>query len=69
MPMSTPTSAAAAVPASSASVRVSQPGRTSLQHTERNAPVKAPTLIKPAWPRLSSPKMPTVRFSETAMIT
>ena len=29
----------------------------------------ASTLIKPAWPRLSSPKMPTVRFSETAIIT
>ena len=24
-------------------------------------------LIKPAWPRLSSPRMPTVRFSDTAM--
>ena len=23
--------------------------------------------MKPAWPRLSSPEMPTVKFSETAM--
>ena len=30
-------------------------------------PVKAPTLIKPAWPSDSSPSMPTVRFSEIAM--
>ena len=30
-------------------------------------PLKAPTLIKPAWPRLSSPMMPTVRFRDTAI--
>ena len=30
-------------------------------------PVKAPMLMKPAWPRLSSPEMPTTRFRETAM--
>ena len=30
-------------------------------------PEKAPRLMKPAWPRDSSPKMPTVRFSDTAM--
>ena len=30
-------------------------------------PEKAPTLMKPAWPRLSSPRMPTVRFRDTAM--
>ena len=30
-------------------------------------PENAPTLIKPAWPRLSSPEMPTVRFKDTAM--
>ena len=30
-------------------------------------PENAPTLMKPAWPRLSSPEMPTVRFSDTAM--
>ena len=27
-------------------------------------PEKAPTLMKPAWPRDSSPRMPTVRFRE-----
>jgi len=32
-------------------------------------PVKAPTLINPAWPRESSPSTPTVRFRETAMTT
>ena len=30
-------------------------------------PVKAPMLIKPAWPRDSSPSTPTVRFREMAM--
>ena len=30
-------------------------------------PEKAPTLIKPAWPRDSSPRMPTVRLRDTAM--
>ena len=30
-------------------------------------PENAPTLMKPAWPRLSSPEMPTVRLSETAI--
>ena len=32
-------------------------------------PEKAPTLIKPAWPRDSSPRMPTVRFREMDMHT
>lgn len=32
-------------------------------------PTKAPRHIKPAWPKLSSPRIPTVRFSESAMIT
>lgn len=31
--------------------------------------ILAPTHMNPAWPRLSSPKMPTVRFRETAKIT
>ena len=35
----------------------------------KNAPEKAPTHIKPACPRLSSPKIPTVKFKETARIT
>ena len=34
---------------------------------EATMPENAPTLIKPAWPRLSSPRIPTVRFSDTAM--
>ena len=36
-------------------------------HVAMTMPENAPTLMKPAWPRLSSPEMPTVRFSETAM--
>ena len=38
-------------------------------HLEKRAPEKAPTHINPACPRLSSPRIPTVRFKETAMIT
>ena len=38
-------------------------------HFENRAPAKAPTHIKPACPRLSSPRIPTVRFRDTAMIT
>ena len=34
---------------------------------ETTAPVKAPTLMKPAWPSDSSPEMPTTRLSEMAM--
>ena len=30
-------------------------------------PEKAPMLMNPAWPRLSSPLMPTTRFRETAI--
>ena len=32
-------------------------------------PEKAPTLIKPAWPKDSSPEKPTTRFKDTAMVT
>ena len=32
-------------------------------------PENAPRLINPAWPRLNSPKMPTVRFRLTAITT
>ena len=42
---------------------------TSCMHLEKNALAKAPTHMKPACPRLSSPKMPTVRFKDTARIT
>ncbi len=34
---------------------------------ETTAPVKAPMLMKPAWPSDSSPEMPTTRLSEMAM--
>ena len=37
------------------------------RHMAAVMPEKAPTLMNPAWPRLSSPRMPTVRFSDTAM--
>ena len=36
-------------------------------HAEAITPLNAPTLIKPAWPRLSSPDTPTTRFSDTAI--
>ena len=36
---------------------------------EATMPENAPTLMKPAWPRLSSPDTPTTRLSETAMTT
>ena len=36
---------------------------------ETTTPENAPTLIKPAWPRLSSPEMPTTRFRAMAMVT
>ena len=32
-------------------------------------PENAPTDMKPAWPSDSSPRMPTVRLSDTAMTT
>jgi hypothetical protein len=68
MPIKKPNKAAAAVPASNASVKQSQPGTASPTHTETNAPTKPPTLIKPACPRLSSPRMPTVRLREIAIM-
>ena len=34
---------------------------------EVTMPENTPRLIKPAWPRDSSPKMPTVRFRDTAI--
>ena len=40
---------------------------TSFKAVETMMPEKAPRLIKPAWPRLSSPRIPTVRFRLTAM--
>ena len=38
-----------------------------LSHMDMTIPENAPTLMKPACPRLSSPEMPTVRLREIAM--
>ena len=38
-------------------------------HTEKRLDAYAPTHMKPACPRESSPRIPTVRLSETARIT
>ena len=38
-------------------------------YLEKNAPANAPTHINPACPRLNSPKIPTVKLRETAIIT
>ena len=40
----------------------------SLKQIEKNALVNAPTHIKPACPKLNSPKIPTVKLSATAII-
>ena len=40
----------------------------SLKHKEKNALVNAPTHMKPACPKLNSPKIPTVKFNATAII-
>ena len=42
-------------------------GMTVCRLIAATTPEKAPTLMKPACPRLNSPSMPTVRFSDTAM--
>ena len=42
-------------------------GITLCRAMEVTMPEKAPRLIKPAWPRDSSPRMPTVRFRATAI--
>ena len=42
-------------------------GIAAAREVETTMPVKAPTDIKPACPKESSPKMPTVRFKEIAM--
>ena len=43
-------------------------GIAAASEVETTMPVKAPTDIKPACPKESSPKMPTVRFKEIAMM-
>lgn len=45
----------------------STPARASMPAT--TTPVKAPTLMKPAWPSDSSPETPTTRFRDTARQT
>ena len=42
---------------------------TPCSDTAAVVPMKAPTLIKPAWPSDSSPITPTVRLSEIAITT
>ena len=65
-----PTTAARAAPTTrEMTIRSSSLGTEAWRLMETMIPEKAPTLIKPAWPRLSSPRMPTVRFRDTAMHT
>ena len=72
MPISAPSTPAITPPAMMAST-----SRTSVFSTAKpfssqpliTAPVYAPMLMKPAWPRLSSPLKPMTRFSDTAMTT
>ena len=67
--MITPKIAATITPIKSASRnRTIEFSITSLIHFEKNALENAPTHINPAWPRLSSPRIPTTRFRETARI-
>ena len=70
MPMRKPTSAAKRAPTIIPTMRRTGPESTfRLSATAAVTPVKAPTLIKPAWPRESSPSTPTVRFREMAITT
>ena len=66
--MTTPATAATAAPTIMATARRrASEGMALCRLMAAMTPEKAPTLMKPAWPRLSSPRMPTVRFRETAM--
>ena len=68
MPTITPTMAAATAARIMATVRRrTGDGTASARKVVATMPVKAPTDMKPAWPRDSSPRIPTVRFRETAM--
>ena len=49
--------------------RIPTDGIAFSMHLVKNAPVNAPTHMKPAWPRLNSPRIPTVKFKDTARIT
>ena len=64
-----PATAAAAAPTRIASVkRTPTLGIASSIQMENRELENAPTHMKPACPRLSSPSMPTVRFKEIAII-
>ena len=68
MPTMKPAAAAKIAPTTMATARrTGAKGITFCRLMAVTMPEKAPTLMKPAWPRLSSPRMPTVRFRETAM--
>ena len=70
MPTRKPKIPATTPPTTKASSSAAGLGKVvSYRLTHTSVPAKAPTLINPAWPRLSSPSMPTVRFRETAMTT
>ncbi len=69
MPINIPNIPATAAPIKRAAKNLSPSGMAPSMHFEKNAPENAPTHINPACPRLSSPKMPTVRFREIANIT
>jgi hypothetical protein len=70
MPMSTPAAAAKAAPtAMAAASRSGAEGMAWARAKAAVVPVKAPMDMKPAWPRLSSPRMPTVRFRDSAITT
>ena len=68
MPTINPAMAANTAPTTSASTsRTAAEGTALCRLIAVITPEKAPMLIKPACPRLSSPRMPTVRFSDTAI--
>ena len=68
MPTIKPTMAAKKAPTTRArTIRARSLGMADWRLMAVMMPEKAPTLMKPAWPRLSSPRMPTVRFRDTAM--
>ena len=68
MPIRNPNMAANAAPISMAIMISAIPGIFSSTSLAKTAEENAPTHINPAWPRLSSPEMPTTRFNDTASI-
>ena len=68
MPMRKPSTAAITAPNTMARARRRGEKPTLPWRAMAKAePAKAPMLMKPAWPRLSSPEMPTTRFRDRAM--